>query len=162
MEILCRWWALSKPWELWVQAVGLVWQAPALWIPDTAQLYWKTKLKIEKAHPACKKFSCIYFSIYTFENGRQSSFPCFFPYSAFEACFRNSWSPTWILALPPFLSPTSLCPFWVRYYIPHSSVSQTRDIVGKSCLKLAFPFPHFEISAFLWFFFHAVLCCLPF
>lgn len=124
----------------------------------------RTKLKIEKAHPACKNFSCIYFSIYTFENGRQSSFPCFSPYSAFEACFRNSWNPTRVLALPPFLSPTFLCPFWVRYYIPRSSVSQTRDIVGKSCLKLAFPFPYFEISAFLWFLFFMLSCvvCLSY
>lgn len=60
---------------------------------------------------------------------------------------------------PLFLPPTSPRPFWIRYCIPHSSVSPIRDLVGKPCLKLAFPFPHFEISVFPWLFFF--LSCCP-
>lgn len=113
----------------------------------------RAKLKIGKAHPVCEKYSCVYFSIYTFENGQQSSFPRFSPFSAFEACFRNSWSPTWILALPACFPPPPV----LFGSGPHSSVSQTRDIVGESCLKLAFPFPHFEISVI---FFSFILSCV--
>lgn len=110
----------------------------------------RTKLKIGKAHRVYKKISYIYCSIYMFENGQQSRFPCFSLYSAFEAHFRNSWSPTWILALPPFLSFLNQVLYSTQQCFSNSWHCR------KILFEAAFPFPHFEISVFPWFLFS---CC---
>lgn len=89
-----------------MQALGLLWQAGALWVPDTAQLYCQGQAKNRESTSCLRK---IRLHLFLHLHGQQSSFPCFSPCSAFEVCFRNSWSPTWILALPlpGFCSPPS-------------------------------------------------------
>lgn len=49
----------------------------------------RAKLKIGKAHPVCKKISCIYFSVCTFENGQQASFPHLFSMFSLGSLFQK-------------------------------------------------------------------------
>lgn len=163
MEILCRWWALSKPWELWVQAVGLVWQAPALWIPDTAQLYWEDQAKNRESASCLQKFFLhlfLHLHVWKWSAVKLSLFFSIFSFWSLFQKFLKSYTGS---------GPSPLS-------VPHLPLSflgqvlySTQQCFSNSwhCRKILFE-AGFSFSIF-WnicisviFVFHAVLCCLPF
>lgn len=82
----------------------------------------------------------------------------FSPCSALEACFRNSWSPAWILALPPLSAPHLLLSFLdQRLYSTQQCFSNSWHC-RKTLFGARFSFSTFwDICISMIFFF--LFCC---